>query len=86
MKDIFKKAKFGNVFVCKNGWRLLFVTKDEEKALLLKQGPPKDRLYDYNLSGKMIFDFDGGDAEDDGTEIKFEAIPLLTLKVKKPSI
>lgn len=34
----------------------------------------------------MIFDFDGGDAEDDGTEIKFEAIPLLTLKVKKPSI
>lgn len=86
MKDIFKNAKFGDVFVCRNGWRLLFVTKDEEKALLLRQGTPKDSLYDYNLSGKMIFDFDGGDAEDDGTEIKFEAILLVTLKVKKPSI
>lgn len=86
MKDIFKNAKFGDVFVCKNGWRLLFVTKDEEKALLLRQGTPKDSLYDYNLSGKMIFDFDGEESANNGTDIKFEAIPLVTLKVKKPSI
>lgn len=37
MKNIFKNAKFGDVFVCRNGWRLLFVTKDEEKALLLRR-------------------------------------------------
>lgn len=86
MKDIFKNAKFGDVFVCKNGWRLLFVTKDEEKALLLRQGTPKDSLYDYNLSGKMIFDFDGEESANNGTDIKFEVIPLVTLKVKKPSI
>ncbi len=72
MKDTFENAKFGDVFVCRNGWRLLFVTKDEEKALLLKQGTPhasKDILYTYNLSGRMILD--GEVSADRNTVIRF---------------
>lgn len=81
MKDIFKNAKFGNVFVCRNGWRLLFVTKDEEKALLLKQGTPKDVLYEYSLSGRLMLD--GEETVNNDTDIKFESIPLVKLKLKK---
>lgn len=87
MTDIFKKAKFGDAFVCRNGWRLLFITKDEEKALLLKQGTPhapKDILYTYNLSGRMILD--GEVSADRNTVIRFKSIPLVKLKLKKMSI
>lgn len=80
-KNIFKKAKFGDVFVCRNGWRLLFIAKDEEKALLLKQGTPKDILYEYNLSGRLMLD--GEETVGSDTDIKFEAIPLVKLKLKK---
>lgn len=80
-KNIFKKAKFGDVFVCRNGWRLLFITKDEEKALLLKQGTPKDILYEYNLSGRLMLD--GEETVGSDTDIKFETIPLVKLKLKK---
>lgn len=81
MENIFEDAKFGDVFVCRNGWRLLFITKDEEKALLLKQGTPKDILYEYNLSGKLMLG--GEESVNNGTDIKFEAIPIVKLKVKK---
>lgn len=84
MKNIFEDAKFGDVFVRRNGQRLLFVTKDEEKALLLKQGTPhapKDILYTYNLSGRMILD--GEESTDRNTVIRFKSIPLVKLKVKK---
>lgn len=80
-KNIFKKAKFGDVFVCRNGWRLLFITKDEEKALLMKQGTPKDILYEYNLSERLMLD--GEETVGSDTDIKFEAIPLVKLKLKK---
>lgn len=80
-KNIFKKAKFGDVFVCRNGWRLLFITKDEEKALLMEQGTPKDILYEYNLSGRLMLD--GEETVGSDTDIKFEAIPLVKLKLKK---
>lgn len=79
MRNIFEDAKFGDVFICRNGWRLLFVTKDKEKALLLKQETPKDSLYEYNMSGRMIFD--GEDVGADGAEIKFEAKPILVKKI-----
>lgn len=81
MKNIFEDVKFGDAFVCRNGWRLLFITKDKEKALLLKQGTPKDVLYEYNLSGRLLFD--GEDAGADNATIKFKVIPYVTLKVKK---
>lgn len=84
MKNIFENTKFGDVFVCRNGWRLRFVTKDEGKALLLKQGTPhapKNILYTYNLSGRMILDDE--ESADRNTVIRFKSIPLVKLKVKK---
>ena len=47
----------------------------------MEQGTPKDILYEYNLSGRLMLD--GEETVGSDTDIKFEAIPLVKLKLKK---
>ena len=53
MNNIFENAKFGDIFIAKNGLEFIFVVKNNHDVTMLRILKENSQLWDYNFDGTV---------------------------------